>query len=82
MSLIAWGVAKHMIDQIDGQTEEEEWTPPEFINCIKVYMDDFKNDETAETKIRNIWDEYDIEIKRLKFYSILKISSEKDLALK
>lgn len=56
----------NMIVQIDGQTEEEEWTPPEFIDCIKIDMDEFKNAETAESKIRTMLDEYDIEIKRLK----------------
>ena len=64
-SVIQANNPENMIEQIDGQTEEEEWTPPEFIDYIKVYMEDCKNAETAETKLRNFLDEYDIEIKRL-----------------
>lgn len=47
-------------------SEEEEWIPPEYINCIKFFMDEFKNAEIAEEKIRKILDDNDIKIKRLK----------------
>lgn len=44
---------------------EEEWTPPEFINCVKFYMDEFQDTEAAEAMIRNIFDDNNILIKQL-----------------
>ena len=51
------------IEQIDGMVESKE--PPEFINCIKLDMEGFVNAETAESKIRDILDDSDIEINKL-----------------
>ena len=31
--------------------EEEEWTPPEYVDHLKFFMDGFRNKESAESKI-------------------------------
>ena len=45
--------------------EEDDWEPPEFLNCIKFFMDDFENANSAEEKIRQILIDNNVTIIRL-----------------
>jgi len=44
---------------------DEKWTPPEFINCVKFYLDEFQGTKAAEAMIRKIFDDNNIIMKKL-----------------
>ena len=53
-------------DHTSEASENSHDKDPEITNCIKLYMEGFRNAETAEKKLRNILDGSDIEINRVK----------------
>ena len=55
-----------IIDNDEEIDSEEEWTPPEFVNCVKFFMDGFKDADMAQTTMRQILNDNDMKIKKLK----------------